>query len=370
MAIKKPLGLYLGDVEGFATGDFIDILFGGTGGSTKLAAFNNLSPLTVKGDIVGSNGVDNIKLPIGLNGLVLTADSTQAIGFRWAAAPVTTVAGRAGAVVLSNTDIGGLGTMATQNASAISVTGGTLANVTMSATPALNDNSFKIATTEFVQINQKVSSVAGRTGAVVLSNTDISGLGTMSAQNSTSVSITGGNISNATLTAAVLNTSPLFNNDSLSVASTNFVHANQSRFVKASGVGITVNTTLTNADCGKWLQVQASITVTLPDINTVLIDGKTFTFMSAAPFTLTCFTGQSIIGLLNTQSSSLTIPFGYSMTIVKNGNAWYVTEFSSDNSLKAGSGNNTDITGLNSLVSSKLNASVQNTTPNLSLIHI
>jgi hypothetical protein len=37
-----------------------------------------------------------------------------------------------------------------------------------------------------------VTSVAGRTGAVVLSNTDISGLGTMSTQNANSVAITGG----------------------------------------------------------------------------------------------------------------------------------------------------------------------------------
>ena len=43
-----------------------------------------------------------------------------------------------------------------------------------------------------------VTSVAGRTGAVTLSNTDISGLGTMSTQNSSSVSISGGTISGIT----------------------------------------------------------------------------------------------------------------------------------------------------------------------------
>jgi hypothetical protein len=43
-----------------------------------------------------------------------------------------------------------------------------------------------------------VTSVAGRTGAVTLSNTDISGLGTMSTQNASSVAITGGT---ATLTS-------------------------------------------------------------------------------------------------------------------------------------------------------------------------
>jgi hypothetical protein len=43
-----------------------------------------------------------------------------------------------------------------------------------------------------------VTSVAGRTGAITLSNTDISGLGTMSTQASSSVSITGGSITGIT----------------------------------------------------------------------------------------------------------------------------------------------------------------------------
>ena len=52
---------------------------------------------------------------------------------------VTSVAGRTGAVVLSNTDINGLGTIATQNANAVAITGGTatltsLATATVQAT--------------------------------------------------------------------------------------------------------------------------------------------------------------------------------------------------------------------------------------------
>jgi hypothetical protein len=47
-----------------------------------------------------------------------------------------------------------------------------------------------------------VTSVAGRTGAVVLANTDISGLGTMSTQNANAVAITGGT---ATLTSLTVN---------------------------------------------------------------------------------------------------------------------------------------------------------------------
>jgi hypothetical protein len=49
-----------------------------------------------------------------------------------------------------------------------------------------------------------VTSVAGRTGAVTLSNTDISGLGTMSTQNASSVAITGGTATLTSLTTATV----------------------------------------------------------------------------------------------------------------------------------------------------------------------
>ena len=51
---------------------------------------------------------------------------------------------------------------------------------------------FNGSTWQKIDQTNLVSSVAGRTGAVTLSNTDISGLGTMSTQNANSVAITGG----------------------------------------------------------------------------------------------------------------------------------------------------------------------------------
>jgi hypothetical protein len=83
-------------------------------------------------------------------------------------APVTSVAGRTGAITLANTDISGLGTMATATAADYSTT--TVANglyYPLSSNPA------------GYLTSAPVTSVAGRTGAVTLSNTDISGLGTM-----------------------------------------------------------------------------------------------------------------------------------------------------------------------------------------------
>jgi hypothetical protein len=59
---------------------------GGTNGSTATTGFNNLSPLTTKGDLVTHNNTNNIRQAVGTDGFVLTADSAQASGIKWAAA--------------------------------------------------------------------------------------------------------------------------------------------------------------------------------------------------------------------------------------------------------------------------------------------
>jgi len=46
----------------------------------------SVSPLTTKGDLYGFSTLD-ARIPIGTNNQVLTADSTQALGLKWAAAP-------------------------------------------------------------------------------------------------------------------------------------------------------------------------------------------------------------------------------------------------------------------------------------------
>jgi hypothetical protein len=58
---------------------------GGTGQTTKTAAFDALSPATTKGDLIAYDGTDNIRIPVGTDTYVLTADSTQASGLAWAA---------------------------------------------------------------------------------------------------------------------------------------------------------------------------------------------------------------------------------------------------------------------------------------------
>jgi hypothetical protein len=60
---------------------------GGTGQTTAVAAFDALAPTTTKGDLIAHNGTDNIRVAVGAtNGHVLTVDSAEASGVKWAAA--------------------------------------------------------------------------------------------------------------------------------------------------------------------------------------------------------------------------------------------------------------------------------------------
>lgn len=61
----------------------VTIAQGGTGQITQTAAFDALAPTTAKGDLIVSDGSDNISLTVGANDQVLTADSTQTSGIKW-----------------------------------------------------------------------------------------------------------------------------------------------------------------------------------------------------------------------------------------------------------------------------------------------
>lgn len=84
----------------------LPITNGGTGQTTKAGAFNALSPLTTKGDLVVSDGSNNIRLAAGTDGQYLSADSSQAGGLKWvtaSAGTVTSVTGTAPVVVTTGT---------------------------------------------------------------------------------------------------------------------------------------------------------------------------------------------------------------------------------------------------------------------------
>ena len=56
---------------------------GGTNGTTIQTAFNNLSPLTTKGDKLGFNGTNNVRVPVGADGKIMTANSSAGVGWDW-----------------------------------------------------------------------------------------------------------------------------------------------------------------------------------------------------------------------------------------------------------------------------------------------
>lgn len=68
-----------------ATG-ILPIANGGTGASNKTAAFNALSPLSTSGDLLGFDGTNDVRVPVGSQGQVLTVDTTTSTGFKWSAA--------------------------------------------------------------------------------------------------------------------------------------------------------------------------------------------------------------------------------------------------------------------------------------------
>jgi hypothetical protein len=61
----------------------IPISAGGTGQGSKTAAFNALSPSTSKGDLISHTGSDNVRVPVGTDGQILIADSTETSGVKW-----------------------------------------------------------------------------------------------------------------------------------------------------------------------------------------------------------------------------------------------------------------------------------------------
>ena len=62
----------------------VSISKGGTGQTTQTEGFDALAPTTTKGDVIVSNGTDNIRVAVGSNDQVLTADSAEASGVKWA----------------------------------------------------------------------------------------------------------------------------------------------------------------------------------------------------------------------------------------------------------------------------------------------
>jgi hypothetical protein len=61
------------------------LYFKDSGGTVKvLSQADQIAPLTTKGDLLVNDGTSNVRLPVGTDAYVLTADSTQSSGVKWA----------------------------------------------------------------------------------------------------------------------------------------------------------------------------------------------------------------------------------------------------------------------------------------------
>jgi hypothetical protein len=70
--------------SGTVSGTAIPLCTDANGGATTVGCPSGSSPLTTKGDLYGFSTV-NARVPVGADTYVLTADSTQALGVKWAA---------------------------------------------------------------------------------------------------------------------------------------------------------------------------------------------------------------------------------------------------------------------------------------------
>jgi len=199
----------------------VAIVNGGTGQTSAGAGFNALSPITTTGDLILGNGANSAtRLGIGANGYLLTSDGTTA---SWQPAPA------AGVTSFSAGTTGFTPSSATTGA------------VTLAGTLVVGNGGTGATTlTGYV----KGAGTTALTASATIPNTDITGLGTMSTQDATSVAITGGTINGATIgatTAAAITGTTI-------TASTKFSGSNYD----ASGSGGGSLRTSSGAACLQW----------------------------------------------------------------------------------------------------------------------
>ena len=201
---------------------------------------------------------------------------------------VVSVAGKVGVVTLSNTDISGLGTMSTQNANSVAITGGSVAGSTITGnisgnaanvtgTVAVgNGGTGAVTLTGYV----KGTGTAALTASATIPNTDITGLGTMSTQSASSVNITGGTVAASTISgnisgnaANVTGTVAVANGGTGAVTLTGYLKGNGTSAVTASA-------SIPNTDISGLgtmsTQNASAVAITGGTIDGVTMDGGTF----------------------------------------------------------------------------------------------
>ena len=183
------------------------------GGTTTLESTNSADTFLIT--VPAANGTMSIKDSSGdatfrnitLTGAVLAGawnGSTIAVAYGGTGATTLTgyvkgngTSAMTASATIPNTDITGLGTMSTQNANSVTITGGTISGL---GTPlAVASGGSGAATLTGYLIGNGTSAY---TASATIPNTDITGLGTMSTQSADSVAITGGTANGLTIGAS------------------------------------------------------------------------------------------------------------------------------------------------------------------------
>lgn len=177
---------------------------GGTGQTSKTAAYDGLSPSTTKGDITVHNGTNNVRLGVGADGTVLTADSTQTTGLKYSSVltnPMTSV----GDIIVGGT--AGAATRLAIGASGTVLHGGTtpsysqIVNADVSASAAIDFSKLATLSSANILVGSagNVATSTAVTGDVTISNTGVTAIGSSTV---TSAMIVDGTIVNADINAS------------------------------------------------------------------------------------------------------------------------------------------------------------------------
>jgi hypothetical protein len=177
----------------------LPIANGGTGQTSQTAAFDALSPTTTKGDLIVSNGTDNVRLPLGTNDYVLTADSTQATGVKWSASAAGGFASGTAMMFVQTTAPTGWTKSTTHDNKALRVvsgtasSGGTVAFTTAFASKAVSGSvSSTTATNQSTTATNIAGTPTGTVGGTTLTAAQMPSHNHLLFQNQTVTAGTGG----------------------------------------------------------------------------------------------------------------------------------------------------------------------------------
>ena len=158
----------------------VPIAEGGTGQDTAAKAFKALKPTSAKGDIISDDGTDQRVLPAGTDTHVLTADSGELSGLKWAAAPGSgsVVLGHSGAgstISKGSTDYVGLGSGGVQGTEAdaefYSPVAGTIQNLRTYVSANGSNNGGNTITVRVNGVSSSVVTTYGSGGTGLQSDT-------------------------------------------------------------------------------------------------------------------------------------------------------------------------------------------------------